>query len=184
MGYHFDECWLAALMLVAFLNKHCMAWAAEAIYHRVLVVLTLMQMSKCHLHKCQTSLHKLVTHPSNIPDCCLYLCNFSFPVYVCHDCMDWMKTTFYKCMYVKKLSKDPYWMNSPQRTACLAKCYSKNPISKTPWGAHYHLAMSVSSAGQTRNCWTILVFKSGLDHITFARQWNSLFMEDADDPSQ
>ncbi len=30
-----------------------------------------MQMSKCHLHKCQTSLgqvQKLVTHPSNIPD--------------------------------------------------------------------------------------------------------------------
>ncbi len=35
------------------------------------VHISYMQMSKCHLHKCQTSFgqaHSIVTHPSNIPD--------------------------------------------------------------------------------------------------------------------
>ncbi len=56
LGYHLDECWLVTLVLVV--N---------------------MQMSDCHLHKCQTSLgwvHKLVTHPSNIPDCLPWRYNY------------------------------------------------------------------------------------------------------------
>ncbi len=66
LGYHLDECWLVALRLVAF-HK---IWKLVVEYLRV--EKSNMQMSKCHLHKCQTSLgwvHKLVTHPSNIPDC-------------------------------------------------------------------------------------------------------------------
>ena len=62
LGYHLDECWLVALRLVAF----CKIWE-----------LVVLQMSKHHLHKCQTSLgwvHKLVTHASNIPDWLKHIC--------------------------------------------------------------------------------------------------------------